>query len=33
VKPVGNSPEEAAAFIAAESRLWGEAVRRTGLRL
>ncbi len=33
VKPVANSPEEAAAFIAAESRLWGEAVRRTGLRL
>ena len=33
VKPVANSPAEAAAFIAAESRLWGEAVRRTGLRL
>ncbi|MCR0985158.1 Bug family tripartite tricarboxylate transporter substrate binding protein [Roseomonas populi] len=33
VQPVANSPQEAAAFIAAESRLWGEAVRRTGLRL
>ena len=33
VKPVANSPAEAEAFIAAESRLWGEAVRRVGLRL
>jgi len=33
VQPVANSPHEAAAFIAAEARLWGEAVRRTGLRL
>jgi tripartite-type tricarboxylate transporter receptor subunit TctC len=29
--PVGNSPEEAAAFIASEARLWGEVVNRTGL--
>jgi tripartite-type tricarboxylate transporter receptor subunit TctC len=33
VQPVANSPREAASFIAAESRLWGDAVRRTGLRL
>ena len=33
VNPVANSPQEAAAFIAAESRLWGEAVRQTGLQL
>lgn len=32
-KPVGNAPAEAAAFIAGETRLWGEVVRRTGLRL
>ncbi len=31
--PMGSAPEEAAAFVAAESRLWGDAVRRTGLRL
>jgi tripartite-type tricarboxylate transporter receptor subunit TctC len=29
--PVGNTPEEAAAFIASETRLWGEVVRRTNL--
>ena len=29
--PVGNTPEEAAAFIASEARLWGEVVRRTNL--
>jgi tripartite-type tricarboxylate transporter receptor subunit TctC len=29
--PVGNTPEEAAAFIASEARLWGELVRRTNL--
>ncbi len=29
--PVGSAPEEAAAFIASEARLWGEVVRRTGL--
>jgi tripartite-type tricarboxylate transporter receptor subunit TctC len=28
---VGNTPEEAAAFIASEARLWGEVVRRTNL--
>ena len=33
VKPVAGSPQEAAAFITAETRLWGEAVRQTGLRL
>jgi len=33
VQPVASTPEEAAAFIAGESRLWGEAVRGTGLRL
>jgi tripartite-type tricarboxylate transporter receptor subunit TctC len=32
-KPVGSAPAEAAAFIADETRLWGEVVRRTGLRL
>jgi tripartite-type tricarboxylate transporter receptor subunit TctC len=32
-KPVGSLPEEAAAFIAIETRLWGEVVRRTGLKL
>jgi tripartite-type tricarboxylate transporter receptor subunit TctC len=32
-KPVGSPPAEAAAFIAEETRLWGEVVRRTGLRL
>jgi tripartite-type tricarboxylate transporter receptor subunit TctC len=32
-KPVGSLPPEAAAFIAGEVRLWGEVVRRTGLRL
>jgi tripartite-type tricarboxylate transporter receptor subunit TctC len=32
-KPVGSPPTEAAAFIADETRLWGEVVRRTGLRL
>lgn len=33
VMPVANSPQEAATFIAAETRLWGQAVRQTGLRL
>jgi tripartite-type tricarboxylate transporter receptor subunit TctC len=32
-KPVGSAPAEAAAFIADETRLWGELVRLTGLRL
>jgi tripartite-type tricarboxylate transporter receptor subunit TctC len=32
-KPVGSLPAEAAAFIAEETRLWSDVVRRTGLRL
>jgi tripartite-type tricarboxylate transporter receptor subunit TctC len=32
-KPVGSAPAEAAAFIAGETRLWGEVVRLTGLKL
>lgn len=32
-KSVGSTPEEAAAFIADETRRWGEVVRATGLRV
>lgn len=31
-RPVGSLPPEAAAFIADETRRWGEVVRRTGLK-
>ena len=32
-EPVANTPAEATAFIAAETRLWGEVIRMTGVRL
>ena len=32
-RPIGSAPADAAAFIADETRLWGEVVRRTGLKL
>lgn len=32
-QPIGNTSPEAADFIAAESRLWDDVVRRTGLHL
>jgi tripartite-type tricarboxylate transporter receptor subunit TctC len=31
--PIANSPQEAAAFIAAESRLWGEVIKKAGIKL
>jgi hypothetical protein len=30
-KPVANSPQEAAAFIASESQLWGDVIKKAGL--
>jgi tripartite-type tricarboxylate transporter receptor subunit TctC len=32
-KPVANSPQEAAAFIAAETQLWGGVVKKAGLKI
>jgi tripartite-type tricarboxylate transporter receptor subunit TctC len=31
--PIASSPEEAAAYIAAESQLWGGVIKRAGLKL
>jgi tripartite-type tricarboxylate transporter receptor subunit TctC len=31
--PVANSPQEAAAFIASESKLWGDVIRKAGVKL
>src|SRR5829696_3312761 len=32
-KPVANSPQEAAAFIASESQLWGDVIKKAGVKL
>jgi tripartite-type tricarboxylate transporter receptor subunit TctC len=32
-KPIANSPQEAAAFIVAESQLWGGVVKKAGLKI
>jgi tripartite-type tricarboxylate transporter receptor subunit TctC len=32
-QPVANSPQEAAAFIASESQLWGGVIKKAGLKL
>jgi len=32
VEPLGNTPEEFAAMIAADIALWGEAVKATGVQ-
>jgi tripartite-type tricarboxylate transporter receptor subunit TctC len=31
--PVANSPQEAAAFIASESQLWGDVIKKAGVKL
>ena len=32
-EPAGGTPEEFAALIAADSRKWGEVIKRAGIRL
>jgi tripartite-type tricarboxylate transporter receptor subunit TctC len=32
-KPIANSPQEAAAFIASESQLWGDVIKKAGVKL
>jgi tripartite-type tricarboxylate transporter receptor subunit TctC len=32
-QPIASSPQEAAAFIASESQLWGDVIKKAGLKL